>query len=91
MKLVSKTKVKNPKGLHTRPATAIVKLLQGCKSSVNFTHKRDTVNAKSILSLLLLAATRNTVITVSVEGEDAQDVMEKLLKAFDDCFGEPSK
>ena len=88
MKLVRKLRVKNDLGLHTRPATMIVKLLQNCKSDVSFLYKRDTVNAKSILSILMLAATKNSQITVMVEGEDAEAIMGKLEMAFDTAFGE---
>lgn len=87
-KLVSKVQVKNRMGLHTRPATTIVKMLQNCKSSVFFTHKKDTINAKSILSILMLAAKKNAKITISVDGEDADQVMAKLLDAFENHFGE---
>ena len=88
MKLSCKVKVKNTLGLHTRPATTIVKLLQNCKSDVFFTHKKDKINAKSILSILMLAAKKNTSIAISVEGEDAEDVMGKLVEAFENQFGE---
>lgn len=88
MKLVRKVRVKNTLGLHTRPATVIVKLLQNCKSDVNFVHKRESINAKSILSILMLAAKRNSQITVTVTGDDAQDIMEKLVDAFENKFGE---
>ncbi len=80
--------VKNKLGLHTRPATVIVKLLQESKSDVFFTHKEETINAKSILSILLLAARKNSKITISVEGDDADKTMEKLLGAFENQFGE---
>lgn len=66
----------------------IVKLLQNTKSEVSFMHKKDVINAKSILSILMLAAKKNTQITVSVEGEDAEIVMKKLLLAFETGFGE---
>jgi phosphocarrier protein len=88
VKLVRKVRVKNALGLHTRPATCIVKLLQNCKSSVNFLHKRETINAKSILSILMLAAKKNSQITVTIEGEDASDVMDRLVLAFETGFGE---
>lgn len=87
-KLVNKVQVKNKLGLHTRPATIIVKLLQGKDSDVFFTHKQETVNAKSILSILLLAARKNSKITITVEGNDAEETMEQLLKAFENQFGE---
>jgi phosphocarrier protein len=88
MKLVSKVQVKNKMGLHTRPATAIVKLLQHTKSHVHFTYKRETVNAKSILSLLMLAAGRNSTITITVDGEDATVTMDNLTAAFHNKFEE---
>lgn len=83
-----KVQVKNQLGLHTRPATTIVKLLQSCKSDVTFIHKKEKVNAKSILSLLMLAARKNSKITIEIEGEDASPTMEKLVEAFDNHFGE---
>ncbi len=87
-KLIQKVRVKNALGLHTRPATAIVKLLQHAKSEVLFTCKRETINAKSILSILMLAARKNTVITIVAEGSDAQEVMGSLVQGFDSKFGE---
>ncbi len=88
MKLVRKVKVKNPLGLHTRPAAAIVRLLQPRKSSVLFTYKDETINARSIMSILMLAAKKNSQIVVTIEGEDAEVTMEQLVRAFDQEFGE---
>jgi phosphocarrier protein HPr len=88
VRLVRKVRVKNALGLHTRPATVIVKLLQNCKSDVTFAYKRETINAKSILSILMLAAKRNSQILVTVEGEDSNQVMDQLVAAFDSGFGE---
>ena len=88
MKVVCKVKVKNALGLHTRPAAVIVKLLQPRKSSVSFTYKNETINARSIMSILMLAAKKNTLITVTVEGVDAEATMNHLVQAFDREFGE---
>lgn len=87
-KLVHKIKVTNAMGLHTRPATAIVKLLQNAKSNVYFTYKHETVNAKSILSILMLAARKNSKITITVEGDDAGKTMKDLVDAFTNNFEE---
>ena len=87
-KIVTQVKVKNDLGIHTRPATHIVRLLHGCRSNVFFTYKRDTVNAKSILSLLMLAAQKNAKITITVDGDDAEETTKKLLHAFESSFGE---
>lgn len=86
MKLIRKVKVKNHMGLHTRPATTIVKMLQKCKCDVSFTYKNDTINAKSILSILMLAAGRNSRITITVDGDDADHTMERLVGAFETGF-----
>jgi len=88
VKLVKKVKVKNNLGLHIRPAAAIVKLLQNTKSKVLFTYKKDTVNAKSIMSILMLAAKKNASITISIDGEDAEEVMKILTSGFEKGFGE---
>ena len=80
MKIVRKVKVKNSLGLHTRPAAAIVKLLQPRKSSVFFTYKNETINARSIMSILMLAAKKNSQIDITVEGEDAELTMQHLVE-----------
>lgn len=88
MKLMRKVRVKNAMGLHARPATGIVRLLQGTKSAVSFTYRRETINARSIMSILMLAATKNSLITILVEGDDAQETMKKLVDGFENHFGE---
>ena len=88
MKLSQQVQVKNVLGLHTRPATVIVRLLKNSKSDVHFTYKRETINAKSIMSILMLGIKRNSKVTITVEGEDARNTMETLINAFDNQFGE---
>jgi len=89
-KLTTKVRVKNKLGLHTRPATAIVQMLQGCTSEVWFRCGGELVNAKSLLNLLMLAAARNTQITIIVEGEEAEAkrTMDELVTGFASSFGE---
>ncbi|MEN9654101.1 MAG: hypothetical protein RL235_213 [Chlamydiota bacterium] len=88
MKIVRKVKVKNSLGLHTRPAASIVKLLQPRRSSVWFTYKNETINARSIMSILMLAAKKNAHIEITVDGDDAEMTMHHLISAFDKEFGE---
>jgi len=88
VKLVYKVKVKNSLGIHTRPAASIVKLLQPSKSSVFFTYRDETINARSIMSILMLAAKKNSSITITIDGEDAQLTMDHLVQAFENEFGE---
>lgn len=88
MKLKIKLLVRNRHGLHARPAMEIVKLLQNCKSEVSFTLGKVTINAKSIMGILSLAATRNSDILATIEGEDASETEKKLIGAFSGELGE---
>jgi phosphocarrier protein len=88
VKLLRKVRIKNALGLHARPATVIAKLLQNTSSAVSFTYRKETVNAKSIMSILMLAATKNSLITIIVDGEDAGETMQKIVDAFENRFGE---
>jgi len=88
VKVARNVKVKNSLGLHTRPAASIVRLLQSFKSAVTFTCKNETINARSIMSILMLAARKNTQITITAEGSDAEALVDRLVRAFDNEFGE---
>ena len=87
-KIVKRVRIKNNLGLHTRPATVIVQLLKDVKSEVLFTYKKETVNAKSILSILMLAIQKNATLTITITGQDAAETMDRLVSAFEACFGE---
>ena len=88
MKLIQKVKVKNPLGLHARPATVIARLLQKSKTQVFFIYRNETINARSIMSILMLAVGKNGQITIIVEGVDAEKTMQNLVIAFENEFGE---
>lgn len=88
MKLTKVLSVQNRLGLHARPATAIATLLQTATSSVTFTFGQETINAKSVLGILMLAATCGSKIEVVVEGGDADEVMDRLERVFAEQFGE---
>jgi phosphocarrier protein HPr len=88
VKLLRKLRVKNNLGLHARPATVIAKLLQQTSCAVTFTYRKEKINARSIMSILMLAATKNSLITVEVDGDDAEPTMEKIVDAFENHFGD---
>ena len=81
-------KVKNALGLHARPATVIAKLLQDSKSQVKMVYKEEVIDARSIISILMLAIKKNRQVTLIAEGDDAEEVMVKLVEAFENQFGE---
>jgi len=70
--------VVNPLGLHARAAARFVKLAGGFRSQVRVTKGPRTVEGKSILGLLLLAAARGSVLTISAEGGDAEAAVDAL-------------
>jgi phosphocarrier protein HPr len=71
--------VKNDRGIHTRPATEIVKCAASFKSDIYFTYQKLEVNAKSILGILMLAAGRGARIRITATGDDAPEALETLL------------
>ena len=87
-KISCKVVIKNDLGLHIRPATAIVKMLQKTQAAVFFTYKKETVNARSIMSILMLMAKKKTKIEITVDGVDAEKTMQMLIQAFNTGFGE---
>ncbi len=78
--------VANEKGLHTRPSTELVKCATSFKSQVLLVYQEDTVNAKSLLGILMLAAPRGAKIQVIAEGEDAELAVNSILNLASDKF-----
>lgn len=80
--------VQNASGIHVRPAGMLVKLFEKNQSDVSFTYEGKTVNAKSIISILMLGAPQGGKIQVCVRGKDAKQVIKKIQDAFASGFGE---
>ena len=88
--LKTSVRVKNPMGLHTRPATHLVRLLYWKKDQVFFSYNENRVSGKSMLGLLQLAAPRNATIDVEVSGPNAQQTLEQVKNAFETGLGDIS-
>ena len=71
--------VMNDKGLHTRPSTELVKCASSYKSRVTLIYQNMTVNAKSLLGILMLAAAKGSKIRVEAEGEDASEAVKAII------------
>ncbi len=71
--------VKNDRGLHTRPCTELVKCAAGFKSQVRLCYQKSEVNAKSLLGILMLAASKGAKIAVAADGEDAQEAVDSII------------
>ncbi|GHV15175.1 hypothetical protein AGMMS49938_12750 [Fibrobacterales bacterium] len=81
-------KVINSLGIHARPAGRIVDITSSAKSDVELTYHEQTVNAKSILNLMMLAMEKDSEIEFVADGEDEQQVLDELEKLFQDKFYE---
>lgn len=82
--------VLNPLGLHARAAAQLVRLASGFKSKILLS-RPDTnafADAKSILSVLTLAASMGTVLFVTADGEDEGNALEAVGQLFREGFGE---
>jgi phosphocarrier protein len=80
--------IKNKLGLHARAAALLVKTANRFVSNVSLEKDGLEVNGKSIMGILMLAATRGTRITLKVEGKDAVQAIQTLGKLFENKFDE---
>ncbi len=69
----------NDKGLHTRPATELVKCAQLFKSQIYLHYDGLRVNAKSLLGILMLSASRGAKVLVEAKGQDAKQAVDAIL------------
>ena len=78
----------NPLGLHARPAAKLVDCAARFTSEIRLTHREQTIDAKSIMSVLMLAAPCGAVLEVTANGDDEQAALETLETLFSNGFGE---
>jgi phosphocarrier protein len=78
----------NALGLHARAAAQLVKLANRFRCDVYLEKEEQEVNGKSIMGVLMLAATRGSTILVRTEGEDAEPALKALGELIDNGFGE---
>jgi phosphocarrier protein HPr len=80
--------ITNRLGLHARAAAKLVQLANQFQSQVFLSTDRMSANAKSILGVLTLAASRDTPVVLEVDGPDEAEAMEKLEALIRGKFGE---
>jgi len=78
----------NKYGLHARPAMQFVELANRFASKIEVSNGVLTVDAKSIMSVMRLAATAGTTLRLLADGTDAAEAIEALAKLVADGFGE---
>jgi phosphotransferase system HPr (HPr) family protein len=88
MKLERQTEVINRLGLHARASAKLVKSAGRYTSSIQIGTNSETVDGKSIMGLMMLAATQGTTMTITIEGEDAESAMHDIVGLFENRFDE---
>lgn len=83
-----KVTIKNPTGLHLRPAGNFCKEAMKFKSFITFQFKGSTVNAKSVLSVLGACVKCQDEIELICEGDDEETALKTLVDAIESGLGE---
>lgn len=78
----------NQLGMHARAAAKFVHLAGRFESRITVSRQGREMDGKSIMGLLLLAAARGTVVTISADGPDEQAAIEALCELVTSGFGE---
>ncbi|MCK5117608.1 MAG: HPr family phosphocarrier protein [Candidatus Aegiribacteria sp.] len=83
-----KAEVVNRLGIHARPAAQIVKAASLFDSSLTLTVDEDSVNAKSIMGVMTLAACKGSIIEVTADGDDENEALQSIIEIIRNGFGE---
>ena len=80
--------IPNKRGLHARASAKLVEAAARFKSHITVTKDGQSVDARSIMGLMMLAASQGCRIGISAEGPDADEAMTAILALIEAKFGE---
>jgi phosphocarrier protein HPr len=82
--------VTNKLGLHARAAAKLVRLASRFSSEIHLSREgaNQKIDSKSILGVLMLAASMGTRLVISIEGQDEAEAGEAICRLFESKFGE---
>ena len=86
--LTENVEIVNVLGLHARASAKLTQLASQFESEVWLTRDQKRVNAKSIMGVMMLAASKGTVLELEVSGADESDAMNAIKALVADKFGE---
>ncbi|HVE03024.1 MAG TPA: HPr family phosphocarrier protein [Rhizomicrobium sp.] len=81
-------RITNKRGLHARAAAKIVEAAARFKSEIVVKRDGQSVNARSIMGLMMLAASTGADVEVSAEGEDCGEALTAIIALIEAKFGE---
>jgi phosphocarrier protein len=80
--------IRNKRGLHARASAKIVEAAARFQSEIHILKDGNTVNGRSIMGLMMLAAPIGSTVMVTAEGPDAAEALKAILALFEVKFGE---
>ena len=80
--------VSNTLGIHARPASMVVQTASKFKSAIQIQKDEITADAKSIMSVMMLAAAWNCTVRIKATGPDEKEALEAVARLFETGFGE---
>jgi phosphocarrier protein HPr len=80
--------VRNPEGLHMRPADKLVRAAAGFQCQIELERAGQIADCRSILSLLTLGATQGCELVLRAQGPDAAEAIQAICAMFDQQFDE---
>ena len=83
MRLEGKVKIKNPQGLHARPAALLAQIANKYDVAVSLKKGSTVVDGRSIMGILMLEATLGSEIDLIVEGESAQEAFSEIKELLE--------
>jgi phosphocarrier protein HPr len=87
-KLTAMADITNKRGLHARASAKVVEAAARFESEITIIKDGQRVNARSIMGLMMLAASMGTRIDLEAEGPDAAEAMKAMLALIEAKFGE---
>ncbi|MFT5085535.1 MAG: phosphocarrier protein HPr [Lentisphaeria bacterium] len=78
----------NKLGLHARAATKFANIANRFGSAIKVTYEGKSIDGKSIMALMLLAAAKGSNITITTEGKDELEALDALLTLISNRFDE---
>ncbi len=80
--------VENKLGLHARPAAVFVQTTHRFQGSIRVQKENQEVDGKSIMGILTLAAEKGSKLTITAEGPEEEQLMNRLEELFRQKFDE---
>jgi phosphocarrier protein HPr len=87
-KLSAIVRIANKRGLHARASAKIVEAASRFQSEIMVIKDGQPVNARSIMGLMMLAASMGSEIELTAEGPDAEEAMTAIIALAEAKFGE---